>query len=200
MIEVSTHEFGAALTSSELAANVTCRELAASYIPKSSDTVAEWRNGRRGVFKALVGSGSFRRASLLATLFNRISLAGPISTEIVGQIEDLHVGKAHLAQLGVGGNIEPSPSCSRLLCAVPGASLVQQEEEIAGRFRYRKSAFTSVHAVHEVPWKRRLFEPVPASASPSASVQADYLVATFDNGTNNHQNNLRVGAGVVLHF
>jgi peptidoglycan-associated lipoprotein len=31
-------------------------------------------------------------------------------------------------------------------------------------------------------------------------VEADYLLTTFDNGTNNHQNNLRVGAGVVIHF
>ena len=31
-------------------------------------------------------------------------------------------------------------------------------------------------------------------------VEADYLVTTFDNGSNNHQNNLRVGAGVVLRF
>jgi peptidoglycan-associated lipoprotein len=31
-------------------------------------------------------------------------------------------------------------------------------------------------------------------------VEADYLVTTFDNGVNNHQNNLRLGAGVVVHF
>jgi hypothetical protein len=31
-------------------------------------------------------------------------------------------------------------------------------------------------------------------------VETDYLVTTFDNGTNNHQNNLRIGAGMVLHF
>jgi peptidoglycan-associated lipoprotein len=31
-------------------------------------------------------------------------------------------------------------------------------------------------------------------------VEADYLVTTFDNGTNNHQNNLRISAGVVIHF
>ena len=31
-------------------------------------------------------------------------------------------------------------------------------------------------------------------------IEADYLLTTFDNGTNNHQNNLRVSAGVVLHF
>jgi peptidoglycan-associated lipoprotein len=31
-------------------------------------------------------------------------------------------------------------------------------------------------------------------------VEADYLLTTFDNGSNNHQNNLRIGAGVVLHF
>jgi peptidoglycan-associated lipoprotein len=30
--------------------------------------------------------------------------------------------------------------------------------------------------------------------------EADYLVTTFDNGVNNHQNNLRIGAGVVTHF
>jgi peptidoglycan-associated lipoprotein len=30
--------------------------------------------------------------------------------------------------------------------------------------------------------------------------EADYLLTTFDNGTNNHQNNLRVSAGVVMHF
>ena len=28
----------------------------------------------------------------------------------------------------------------------------------------------------------------------------DYLVTTFDNGSNNHQNNLRVSTGVVIHF
>ena len=40
-------------------------------------------------------------------------------------------------------------------------------------------------------------------ASPHFSVrlvEADYLVTTFDNGVNNHQNNLRIGAGVVLRF
>ena len=31
-------------------------------------------------------------------------------------------------------------------------------------------------------------------------IEADYLVTTFNNGANNHQNNLRIGAGVVLHF
>lgn len=31
-------------------------------------------------------------------------------------------------------------------------------------------------------------------------VEADYLLTTFDNGSNNHQNNLRIIAGVVLHF
>lgn len=31
-------------------------------------------------------------------------------------------------------------------------------------------------------------------------VEADYLVTTFDNGSNNHQNNLRIATGVVLHF
>jgi outer membrane immunogenic protein len=31
-------------------------------------------------------------------------------------------------------------------------------------------------------------------------VQADYLLTTFNNGSNNHQNNVRLGAGVVFHF
>jgi outer membrane immunogenic protein len=31
-------------------------------------------------------------------------------------------------------------------------------------------------------------------------VEADYLLTTFDNGTNNHQNNIRIAAGVVFHF
>jgi outer membrane immunogenic protein len=31
-------------------------------------------------------------------------------------------------------------------------------------------------------------------------IEADYLVTTIDNGGNNHQNNLRLGAGVVLRF
>jgi len=31
-------------------------------------------------------------------------------------------------------------------------------------------------------------------------VEADYLLTTFDNGTNNHQNNLRLGAGIVVRF
>ena len=31
-------------------------------------------------------------------------------------------------------------------------------------------------------------------------IQADYIVTTFDNGVNDHQNNLHLGAGVVLHF
>lgn len=31
-------------------------------------------------------------------------------------------------------------------------------------------------------------------------VQADYLLTTFDNGSNNHQNNLRLSTGVVLRF
>lgn len=31
-------------------------------------------------------------------------------------------------------------------------------------------------------------------------VEADYLVTTIDNGSNNHQNNLRISAGVVLRF
>jgi outer membrane immunogenic protein len=30
--------------------------------------------------------------------------------------------------------------------------------------------------------------------------EADYLVTTFDNGTNNHQNNFRISAGLVIHF
>lgn len=30
--------------------------------------------------------------------------------------------------------------------------------------------------------------------------EADYLLTTFDNGTNDHQNNLRISAGVVIHF
>ncbi len=31
-------------------------------------------------------------------------------------------------------------------------------------------------------------------------LEADYLLTTFDNGSNNHQNNLRINAGVVIHF
>lgn len=31
-------------------------------------------------------------------------------------------------------------------------------------------------------------------------IQAGYLLTTFDNGLNNHQNNIRISAGVVLHF
>jgi outer membrane immunogenic protein len=31
-------------------------------------------------------------------------------------------------------------------------------------------------------------------------VEADYLVTTFDNGINDHQNNLRISAGIVFHF
>jgi peptidoglycan-associated lipoprotein len=31
-------------------------------------------------------------------------------------------------------------------------------------------------------------------------IEADYLVTTFDNAVNNHQNNVRIGAGVVIHF
>ncbi len=30
--------------------------------------------------------------------------------------------------------------------------------------------------------------------------EADYLLTTFDNGSNDHQNNLRISAGVVIHF
>ena len=40
-------------------------------------------------------------------------------------------------------------------------------------------------------------------ASPRLSVrliEADFLLTTFDNGSNNHQNNLRIGAGLVIHF
>lgn len=31
-------------------------------------------------------------------------------------------------------------------------------------------------------------------------IEADYLLTTFDNSTNNHQNNLRITAGLVLRF
>jgi peptidoglycan-associated lipoprotein len=31
-------------------------------------------------------------------------------------------------------------------------------------------------------------------------IDADYLVTTFDNGSNNHQNNLRISAGMVVRF
>jgi len=31
-------------------------------------------------------------------------------------------------------------------------------------------------------------------------VEADYLLTTFDNGSNNHQNNLRISAGAVIRF
>ncbi len=31
-------------------------------------------------------------------------------------------------------------------------------------------------------------------------IEADYLLTTFDNGSNDHQNNVRVSAGVVVHF
>jgi outer membrane immunogenic protein len=31
-------------------------------------------------------------------------------------------------------------------------------------------------------------------------IEADYLVTTFDNGANNHQNNIRIGTGVVVRF
>jgi peptidoglycan-associated lipoprotein len=29
-------------------------------------------------------------------------------------------------------------------------------------------------------------------------IEADYLLTTFDNGSNNHQNNIRIGAGIVF--
>jgi outer membrane immunogenic protein len=31
-------------------------------------------------------------------------------------------------------------------------------------------------------------------------IEADYLVTTFDNGSNDHQNNLRVSTGIAVHF
>jgi hypothetical protein len=31
-------------------------------------------------------------------------------------------------------------------------------------------------------------------------VEADYLLTTFDNGTNDHQNNLRLSTGAVYRF
>jgi peptidoglycan-associated lipoprotein len=31
-------------------------------------------------------------------------------------------------------------------------------------------------------------------------IDADYLLTTFDNGSNNHQNNLRISAGLVVRF
>jgi peptidoglycan-associated lipoprotein len=31
-------------------------------------------------------------------------------------------------------------------------------------------------------------------------VEADYLLTAFDNGTNDHQNNIRISAGLVVHF
>jgi peptidoglycan-associated lipoprotein len=31
-------------------------------------------------------------------------------------------------------------------------------------------------------------------------IEADYLVTSFNNGANNHQNNTRISAGVVIHF
>jgi outer membrane immunogenic protein len=31
-------------------------------------------------------------------------------------------------------------------------------------------------------------------------IEADYLLTTFDNGSNNHQNNLRISEGVVIRF
>jgi peptidoglycan-associated lipoprotein len=30
--------------------------------------------------------------------------------------------------------------------------------------------------------------------------EAEYLVTTFDNGSNNHQNNLKISTGIVIHF
>lgn len=75
-----------------------CAALAASDKHKSSFTGAERRNPRRGILLAFEESSASCPASLLASLFNRISLVGPIRAEIVGQIEDLHVGKAHLMQ------------------------------------------------------------------------------------------------------
>lgn len=32
------------------------------------------------------------------------------------------------------------------------------------------------------------------------AIEAEYLVTTFDNGVNDHQNNLRISTGLVLHF
>jgi hypothetical protein len=31
-------------------------------------------------------------------------------------------------------------------------------------------------------------------------IETDYLLTTFNNGSNNHQNNIRVNAGIVIHF
>ena len=31
-------------------------------------------------------------------------------------------------------------------------------------------------------------------------IEADYLLTTVDNGSNNHQNNLRISAGIAVHF
>jgi outer membrane immunogenic protein len=32
------------------------------------------------------------------------------------------------------------------------------------------------------------------------ALEADYFVTTFDNGSNNHQNNLRIATGLIFHF
>ena len=31
-------------------------------------------------------------------------------------------------------------------------------------------------------------------------IEADYLLTTVDNGSNDHQNNLRISGGLVVHF
>jgi outer membrane immunogenic protein len=81
-----------------------------------------------------------------------------------------------------------------------------------------------VHAWHLQPWGQVLVGGAHASGSLVAgggafaslvgggldvratrrisirALEADYLVTTFDNGSNNHQNNLRIAAGLVFHF
>jgi len=169
-------------------------ELALSYSYLRSNAPP----GGCGCFNLNGGSATF------AWLFPSASPAKPSSFALVGDVTIAHAGAAAstgdsltLSTFTAGGRY--LPRLGRWPVQPFGQALIGLAHSSGTLVQGANPAATNAGAA----FVANLGGGLDLRASRRFSVrlvEADYLVTTFDNGTNNHQNNLRISAGVALHF
>ena len=107
---------------------------------KSSFTIDE-RRRMRGTIRMKGGMAkTSRRPHMLVATFNRVAFVGPIRAEVVGQIENFHIGKAHRTQFCI--------CWSEVRAMVQGTTAAIQHNELLARER--------IHSILQLLDSRRL--------------------------------------------
>jgi peptidoglycan-associated lipoprotein len=135
------------------------------------------------------------------------NFAWPLKTsgfELVGEITADHSGQINAA--GDGLTVSAYTGGARYLVKVkhkPGPYALQPFVETLVGVAHASGSLAAATSNAGAAFAANLGGGLDLRVNRSLSIRmlkADYLLTTFDNGGNNHQNNLRLGAGVVLRF